>query len=74
MSDDRNNSGGAKRNRRTKVTAEVCRGLAADGLSKSKAARLFGVSPQAVDDMAVRHCIAFKDGRDAANKARRVRS
>jgi len=43
---------------------EVYRGCAERGLSKSEAARELGVSPQAVDDMAVRHGIAFRGGRD----------
>lgn len=47
-------------------TAEVYRDCAARGLSKSETARELGVSPQAVDDMAVRHNIVFRDGRDRA--------
>ena len=45
---------------------DVYRDCAARGLSKSETARELGVSPQAVDDMAVRHGIAFRDGRDRA--------
>ena len=45
---------------------EVYRDCAARGLSKSETARELGVSPQAVDDMAVRHNIVFRDGRDRA--------
>ena len=47
-----------------KRSAEVYRECAARGLSKSETARELGVSPQAVDDMAVRHNIVFRDGRD----------
>jgi hypothetical protein len=43
---------------------EVYRDCAARGLSKSETARELGVSVQAVDDMAVRHNIVFRDGRD----------
>lgn len=46
------------------------RDCAARGLSKSETARALAVSVQCVDDMAVRHGIAFTDGRDAANKRR----
>ena len=42
---------------------DVYRECAERGLSKSETARALGVSVQAVDDMAVRHGIAFKDGR-----------
>lgn len=45
---------------------EIYRDCAARGLSKSQTARELGVSPQAVDDMAVRHNIIFRDGRDWA--------
>lgn len=47
-----------------KRTADVYRECAERGLSKSETARELGVSPQAVDDMAVRHNIIFRDGRD----------
>ena len=47
-----------------KRTADVYRECAERGLSKSETARELGVSVQAVDDMAVRHGIAFRDGRD----------
>jgi hypothetical protein len=40
------------------------------GLSKADTARELGVTVQAVDDMAVRHNLAFVDGRPYANLAR----
>ena len=46
-----------------KHTVEIYRDCAAQGLSKSETARALGVSVQAVDHMAVRHNIVFRDGR-----------
>lgn len=43
--------------------ADIYRDCGERGLSKSETARALGVSVQAVDDMAVRHNIVFRDGR-----------
>jgi hypothetical protein len=53
--------------RRTVDDYRACADL---GLSKSDTARELGVTVQAVDDMAVRHNLAFVDGRAFANLAR----
>ena len=45
-------------------TVDVYRECAERGLSKSQMARELGVSVQAVVDMAQRHDIFFRDGRD----------
>lgn len=51
-------------------TVDDYRACAGEGLSKSETARKLGVTPQAVDHMAVSHNLAFEDGRADANRAR----
>ena len=51
-----------------KRTADNYRACAAQGMSKSAAARALGVSVQCVDDMAWRHNIVFRDGRRAVDE------